>query len=62
MRNPIFTIYGILVLLTAGAASFTGWSPFTGGGQRIVSPKSVRDNPGAYRPIYGGYRRYSGGK
>jgi hypothetical protein len=25
-------------------------------------PKTVRDNPGAYRSAYGGYPRYVGGK
>lgn len=61
MRHPVFTLYGLALLLAGSWASMTGWTPFRSG-PHLVSPKSVRDNPGAYRPIYSGYRRYSGGK
>lgn len=61
MRHPLFLMYGMLVLLTAGYGSWAGWNLFSPRG-RVISPRSVRDNPGAYRPIYSTYRRYSGGK
>jgi len=60
LRHPFFSIYGLIVMLAASWASYQGW-PSSGTG-RAVSPKSVRDNPGAYRPIYSWYHRYSGGK
>jgi hypothetical protein len=62
MRNPLFTLYGLTVLFFGAWGSYRGWSPFSGGREQIVSPKSVRDNPGAYRPVYSWYHRYSGGK
>jgi hypothetical protein len=61
MRHPLFSLYGLIVLLGSSWAAWRGW-PASSGAQQVVSPKSVRDNPGAYRPIYTGYRRYSGGK
>jgi hypothetical protein len=61
LRHPFFTAYGVIVLLTSSWASYQGW-PSSTGSARAVSPKSVRDNPGAYRPIYSWYHRYSGGK
>lgn len=43
-------------------AHMQGWS-LTRINQQRVSPKSIRDNPGAYRSMYGGgYSRYIGGK
>ena len=61
MRHPLFTLYGLLVLAGAG---WTSWRDF--GFSRVdqtrVAPKSIRDNPGAYRPIYVPHRRYFGGK
>ncbi len=44
------------------------WVEYTGYSMASVSetqdgtPRSVRDNPGANRPIYGGSGRYVGGK
>jgi hypothetical protein len=42
-------------------AQFSGWS-LTRVNQQKVLPKTIRDNPGAYRSLYGGYSRYIGGK
>jgi hypothetical protein len=47
-----------------GLAAYRG-SPFLGAQTNQVKnvPKTVRDNPGAYRSIYGGYySHYVGGK
>ena len=61
MNNPIFTTYGILLLLFTGAAEYRGWSLSKINEVKNI-PKTVRDNPGAYRSHYGGYSRYIGGK
>jgi hypothetical protein len=42
-------------------AEYRGWSLASVNQQRVL-PKSIRDNPGAYRSSYGGYSRYIGGK
>jgi len=44
-----------------GVAEYRGWS-FSSVTQQKVLPKSIRDNPGAYRSTYGGYSRHIGGK
>ncbi len=61
MKNPIYLIYGLILLGLTGMAEYRGWtlSPIN---EAKVSPKTIRDNPGAYRSIYGGYSRYTGGK
>ena len=61
MKNPIFLVYGILVMGFSSFAQFTNMSLFRPR-QSMVSPKTIRDNPGAYRSTYGGYSRYTGGK
>ncbi len=42
-------------------AHYSGWS-LTRVNEQKVLPKTIRDNPGAYRSMYGGYSRYIGGK
>jgi hypothetical protein len=61
LNTPIFLIYGALLLGVTGMAEYRGWS-FSSINQQRVLPKSIRDNPGAYRSSYGGYSRYIGGK
>lgn len=61
MRSPLFAIYGILLLGLTGVAEYSGWSWNRINQQRVL-PRSIRDNPGAYRSSYGGYSRYIGGK
>ncbi len=61
MRHPFYTLYGILLLLGAGYAEYRGFSMSRVNEVKNV-PKSVRDNPGAYRSVYSGYSHYSGGK
>jgi hypothetical protein len=61
MNNPLFLLYGVLLLGTTGYLEYTGKS-FDRVSQQKVLPKSIRDNPGAYRSMYGGYSRYIGGK
>jgi hypothetical protein len=61
MIRRLYLIYGLAVLGGLGLAQFRGWtlSPVS---QLMVSPKSVRDNPGSYRSVYGYYHHYTGGK
>jgi hypothetical protein len=61
MRNPMYMAYGVLLLGLLGVAQYTGWS-FQKVNEVKNVPKTVRDNPGAYRSHYGGYYRYFGGK
>ena len=60
-RNPFYSLYGAALL---AAMSWAQWRGLTFGSldQGRTAPRSVRDNPGASRPTYGGYPRYSGGK
>lgn len=57
----IYLAYGALVLGLLSAAEYRGWS-FDSVSQRKDVPRSVRDNPGSYRSVYGGYHHYTGGK
>jgi hypothetical protein len=63
MRHPVYMLYSLLLLGWLGYASYNG-VPFLRASvnEQKVVPKSVRDNPGAYRSSYGGYTRYIGGK
>jgi hypothetical protein len=61
LNTPLFLIYGIMLLGLTGTAEYRGWSWNRINQQRVL-PKSIRDNPGAYRSSYGGYSRYIGGK
>jgi hypothetical protein len=61
MRHPLYVTYGALVLAFVAFAQFQGWS-LTPVNEVKNIPKTVRDNPGAYRSHYGGYIRYVGGK
>jgi hypothetical protein len=61
MRYPGYLIYGMLLLTGVTWAEYRGWSMFPVNRVKDV-PKTVRDNPGAYRSHYGYYPRYVGGK
>ena len=61
LRHPLFLTYGLAIVSLAGLAEYQGWSVSNNREVRNV-PKSIRDNPGAYRSIYTGYPRYTGGK
>lgn len=62
IRNPIYTLYTLLVLGGLGVAEWQGWSLNKVNELKDV-PKTIRDNPGAYRSHYGYYPgRYIGGK
>ena len=61
MRHPLYLGYGLLLLALTGFAEYRGWSLNKINEVKNI-PRSVRDNPGAYRSIYGGSSRYIGGK
>jgi hypothetical protein len=61
LNNPLFLLYGIFLLGLTGVAEYRGWSMSSVNQQKVL-PKSIRDNPGAYRSTYGGVSRYIGGK
>ena len=62
MNHPFYLVYGMLLLTGVTVAEYRGWS-LTSVNQVKNVPKTVRDNPGAYRSIYGGYySHYVGGK
>ena len=64
MKHPLYLLYAVLMLGVMGLAEYGGL-PFLGARTNEVKnvPKTVRDNPGAYRSIYGGYySHYVGGK
>jgi len=61
MRYPGYLIYSLLLLTGVTWAEYRGWSLDRVNQVKDV-PKTVRDNPGAYRSHYGYYPRYVGGK
>ena len=61
MIRNLFLIYGIAVLSVFYVAEYRGWSLNRVDELKNV-PKSVRDNPGSYRSVYGYYHHYTGGK
>jgi hypothetical protein len=60
IRNAIL-IYGVAVLSLVSLAEYRGWS-LNRVDEVMNVPKSVRDNPGSYRSVYGYYHHYTGGK
>ncbi|MBI4425284.1 MAG: hypothetical protein HY554_16260 [Elusimicrobia bacterium] len=60
-NNPLYRLYGLAVLGAMAYALHFGWS-WTSVDEVKSVPKSVRDNPGAYRAHYRSHSRYYGGK
>jgi hypothetical protein len=61
MIKNFLLVYGTAVLVAVSAAEYRGWSLNSVDEVKNV-PKSVRDNPGSYRSVYGYYHHYTGGK
>jgi hypothetical protein len=59
--TKLYLLYGLIVIGAMGTAQYNGWR-LTSMTPSQTSPKSVRDNPGSYRPVYGGFRHITGGK
>jgi hypothetical protein len=60
-RGVIYLIFGLLTSGGAFAADRDGWLTSRATVLRNV-PRSIRDNPGAYRSLYAGSPRLFGGK
>lgn len=58
---PKYALYSMMLLGGVGYAEYRGWSWMRVNEVKNV-PKSVRDNPGAYRSHYAHVPRYFGGK
>jgi hypothetical protein len=56
-----YLLYSVVVLVMLAFAEYRGWW-ITSVSRNTDVPRSLRANPGAYRPVYGGIRRYPGGK
>ena len=61
MSHPFYLAFGVLLLGLVGVAEYRGWSPTRVNEVKNV-PRTVRDNPGAYRSHYAFLPRYIGGK
>jgi hypothetical protein len=61
MRHPFYLVYGLALIALVSLAEYRGWS-FTSVNEVKNVPKSVRDNPGAYRSHFLFYPRHIGGK
>jgi len=59
--SRLYVIYGLIVIGLMGVADYRGWG-LTSINQGRTVPQSVRDNPGSYRPAYGEFRHFTGGK
>ncbi len=63
MKHPLYLAYGVIVLGLAATAELRGWTLRRPTEARVDAPRTIRDNPGAYRPIYRGMGgRYMRGK
>jgi hypothetical protein len=61
VRYVGYVLYGSALIGLLGAAEYRGWSFLRVNEVRNV-PRSVRNNPGAYRSPYSGGGRYMRGK
>jgi hypothetical protein len=61
MFRKLYIVYGLMVLAAVAVADYRGLSLNSAEEMKNV-PKSVRDNPGSYRSVYGSYHHYTGGK
>jgi hypothetical protein len=50
-KHPVYFVLGVALLLSVAAIEWTGWTPSQQTEVKDV-PRTVRDNPGAYRPHY----------
>ena len=60
-RPALYFVLGLILLGAVGRAESRGWMLW--GPTRVQGvPRSIRDNPGAYRSAYRSSPRYFGGK
>jgi len=58
MKHPDTTVFVVPLTVLLVAAEVRGWTPMRPTEVKNTTPRSIRDNPGAYRPHY---RSYFGG-
>ena len=51
MKHPIYTTFGASLVVLLVVAEVRGWTPMRPTEVKNI-PRSIRDNPGAYRPHY----------
>jgi hypothetical protein len=61
MTRILYLAFGLFLLGASGVADVRGWLISRPDHLQNV-PRSIRDNPGAWRSIYRGSPRYFGGK
>ena len=59
--RAVYFVFGLMVVAAAMMADTRGWLGARTATIRNV-PRSIRDNPGAYRALYNGSPRLFGGK
>jgi hypothetical protein len=61
MIRALYILAGLLIVTSAWTADTRGWF---GARPAVLQnvPRSIRDNPGAYRALYNGSPRLFGGK
>ena len=61
MKDALYLFYGLAILGVLATVEYRGWSVLPINEVKTI-PATVRDNPGAYRSVYRGAGRYTGGK
>ena len=61
LRPALYLLFGMTLLGSVAVAEQRGWA-LRGATTVQGVPRSLRDNPGAYRPHYRSSPRYFGGK
>ena len=61
MMRALYLLAGVLIVGSAAMADTRGWLAVRSSVLQNV-PRSIRDNPGAYRALYNGSPRLFGGK
>ena len=60
LKTPVYLAYGLFLVGGMGWMNYRGLGSGSSTERKVV-PQSIRQNPGSYRPIYGGlYGGYGG--
>lgn len=61
MMIKAYLVYGLIVIGMMATAQYRGWG-WSPASLNHATPRTIRDNPGSYRPVYGGFGHIFGGK
>ena len=61
MMIKAYLVYGLMVIGLMATAQYHGWG-WSPASLNRATPRTIRDNPGSYRPVYGGFGHIFGGK